>query len=505
MNHSRRDFLKNAAAGTAAFMLGQMGCKNIIRGGRPNIIYILADDLGYGELGCYGQKKIRTPNIDSLAENGIRFTQHYSGSPVCAPSRCSLLTGKHTGHGYIRGNDEMNERGDVWHDPELEGQRPLLANTETIGNMLQSAGYITACIGKWGLGGPGTSGHPNDQGFNHYFGYLCQRVAHNYYPTHLWRNREKVELKGNNYLFPHERLAESLDPDDPQSYEKYRGEQYAPDLMTEEALDFIQKNKDDPFFLYYASIIPHVSLQVPDEASKEYIGEFAETPYKGESGYIPNRFPRSTYAAMISRLDSQVGQIIDLVKKLGLEENTLIMFTSDNGPTFAGGVDYEFFKSSGGLKGLKQDLYEGGIRVPMIACWPGRIHKECVTDHVSAFWDVLPTLADLTGAKPCRNINGISFTSTLLDRGVQKEHEYLYWEYFGKLSQAVRMGKWKGVRFYNKEGAVRSLELYNLKQDPSEKNNVAQQYPGIVEKIEKIMSLRKKSVFKKWNFKDDKK
>jgi len=467
---------------------------------KPNIIYILADDLGYNELGCYGQGIIRTPNIDELADQGMRYSQHYSGSPVCAPSRCTLLTGKHTGHSYIRDNDEMGERGDVWYDPDLEGQRPLLPNTETIGTMLQRIGYTTACIGKWGLGGPDSTGHPNKQGFDHYYGYLCQRVAHNYYPTHLWRNGEKVILEGNDYFYPHQRLPQDKDPNDPASYTPYSGKQYAPDLMAEEALRFIRINKDRPFFLYFATPVPHVSLQVPDDDLQNY-KDIPDTPYKGEKGYLPHPAPRAAYAAMVTRMDQHIGRIMALLKELGLDENTLIIFTSDNGPTFNGGTDSAYFNSAGPFRGLKCEVFEGGIRIPMIARWPGKIQTRTVTDHISAFWDVMPTLADVAGAQAPDETDGISFLPTLLGQSGQKKHDFLYWEYFGRPSQAVRMGDWKGVRLNAKRNPDGPIELYDLKSDVGEQNNVAGVHPEIVKQIEAIMASRTPSVFDKWNFK----
>ncbi|MCP4727495.1 MAG: arylsulfatase, partial [bacterium] len=450
---------------------------------KPNIIFILADDLGYSELGCYGQTKIRTPNIDKLAEEGMKFTQHYSGSPVCAPSRCTLLTGKHTGHAYIRGNDEMNERGDVWRDRSIEGQRPLLPNTVTIGTMLQQAGYKTGAIGKWGLGGPTDTGHPNKQGFDHWYGYLCQRVAHNYYPTHLWRNGEKDMLEGNDYFYPHQKLPEDKDPNDPESYSPYKGGTYSMDKMAEEALQFIKDNKDDPFFLYLPFPVPHVSIQVPEDSVDEYEGEFEDTPYKGEKGYLPHPAPRAGYAAMITRMDREIGRIMDLLKELGLDDNTLVVFTSDNGPTFNGGTDSEFFGSAGPFRGLKTQVYEGGIRVPMIARWNGKIQPGSVSNHISAFWDFLPTFTDLLELPEYEETDGISLMPSLLgESGSQKKHDYLYWEYRNQ-NQAVRMGDWKAIRLKPSE----EIQLYNLREDIGEKNDVADNYPDIVDRIADIM------------------
>ena len=333
---------------------------------KPNIIYILADDLGYGELGCYGQELIETPNIDKLAESGMRFTQHYAGAPVCAPSRCALLSGMHTGHAYIRGNDEWAERGDVWNyamaveDPNLEGQRPMPDSIPTIGNLLQQAGYKTAIIGKWGLGGPMTDGIPNNRGFDFFFGYNCQRQAHNLYPKHLWKNTEKVWLD-NELVAPSTKLDEGDDPYSIESYVKYSQKEYAPALMQEEALRFIEGNTNQPFFLYYATPLTHVPLQVPEPYVNYYVEKFGdEEPYVGDNGYFPNRYPRAAYAGMVSYLDDQVGEIVERLKELGIYENTIVMFSSDNGPHMEGGADPVFFNSNGGLRGYKRDLYEGG-------------------------------------------------------------------------------------------------------------------------------------------------
>lgn len=478
----RREFIKTSgiAAASIAISAGSLFCgRKPLE--KPNIIFILADDLGYGELGCYGQKKIRTPNIDRLAAEGMKFTQHYSGSPVCAPSRCTLLTGKHTGHAYIRANDEMDERGDVWHDPNIEGQRPLLPNTVTMGTMLQRAGYVTGAIGKWGLGGPEDTGHPNKQGFDFWYGYLCQRVAHNYYPTHLWRNNEKEMLEGNDYFYPHQKLPEDKNPNDPESYLPYSGREYSQDLMAKEARNFIKQNKDKPFFLYLPFIVPHASIQVPDDSLEEYKGKFPETPYKGEKGYLPNQTPRAAYAAMITRMDREVGRILDLLKELGLDENTLVIFSSDNGTAWGyGGTDPAFFNSSDGLRDFKGSVYEGGIRVPMIARWKGKIKPGAVSDHISAFWDFYPTFAEMVEVKIPEDVDGISLLPTFLGKK-QVKHDYLYWEYVGK--QAIRIGRWKAV----KPGIDKDIELYDLENDMDEKNNVADQHPEIVAEIVELM------------------
>jgi arylsulfatase len=463
---------------------------------KPNIIYILADDLGYGEIGVLGQQKINTPNIDALAKSGMLFTQHYSSAPVCAPARYSLLTGKHMGHSYIRGNDEWKERGDVWNytkvfsDPSLEGQRPIPKNTFTIGKHLQTAGYTTGIFGKWGLGAPNTEGVPNQQGFDEFYGYNCQRQAHNLYPSHLWENETKVYLK-NELVNPHVNLEEGADINDPKSYLRFTQQKdYAPKLIHDKSLEFIRKNKNNPFFLYYASPLPHVPLQVPNsyvEAYRKLFGE--EKPYTGKS-YFPTQYPNATYAAMISYLDMQVGELITELKKQGIYENTIIIFTSDNGPTYTGGVDANYFNSAkpfdnnyGRTKGF---VYEGGIRVPMIASWPNKIKAGSTSNHISAFYDVMPTLSDIAGIKLPEELDGISFTNTLLGKE-QQNHDFLYWEfpsYQGQ--QAVRMGKWKAIRKNIFKGNM-TLELYNLEDDIKEQNNVAKLYPEVVKKMEQIM------------------
>ncbi len=451
----------------------------------PNIVLIVADDLGYGELGSYGQQKIRTPRLDRMAAEGMRFTQHYSGSPVCAPSRGTLLTGLHTGHAYIRNNDELASRGDVWRDLSLEGQRPLLPDTTTVGTLLQQAGYVTAAMGKWGLGGPGSTGAPNLQGFDHFFGYLCQRIAHSYYPPWLWRNDEKVMLD-NEYYLPHQRLPPDADVNDASLYTRFTGQEYSHDLIVDETLGFIRSNRDRPFFLYVPFTIPHVALQVPEDALKEYEGAFPETPYTGTSaigsGYLPHRTPRAAYAAMITRMDRDVGRIIDLLGELGLDGNTVVFFTSDNGPSWVGGADPDFFGSRGPLRGRKAQVYEGGIRVPLIARWPGRIRAGQVSDLPTAFWDFLPTLTDLTGTATPAGLDGVSFLPTLVGRDSdQRRHDYLYWEYAG--AQVVRLGDWKGIRPANAD----AIELYHLGRDVAETRDVAAAEPAIVLRIEEIM------------------
>ena len=431
----RRDFLKSAGALAAGLsLLGDGGRADGARkAGRPNIIYIMADDLGYGHLGCYGQKEIKTPNIDRIAAEGIRLTDHYAGSAVCAPSRSVLLEGLHTGHCYVRGNRPL----------PVEGNVPLPAASQTFGKVMQSAGYKTACIGKWGLGYPGSTGDPNKQGFDHWFGYNCQRQAHSYYPTHLWRNDKKVMLRNGGGA----------------------KKDYSHDLMTLEALKFIRDNAKKPFLLYLPYTIPHSPFQVPE------LGIYADKA--GWSGR------KKAIAAMITRMDRDVGTIAKLIKDLGLDDNTLVIFTSDNGS--AGGGLNKLFKGSGPLRGMKGSLYEGGIRAPFVARWPGKIAKGSVSAHRSAFWDMLPTFAELGGAKVTKETDGISMVPTLLGKK-QKAHEYLYWEFGG--AKAVRMGKWKA---YVGKGKGK-MALYDLDKDIGETTNLSADNPELVKQIEAIMA-----------------
>jgi arylsulfatase len=442
----------------------------------PNVVLLLADDLGYGEVGSYGQTKIRTPHLDRLAREGMRFTQHYSGSPVCAPSRCVLLTGFHTGHAVVRDNWE---RGG-WGPDQPEGQFPLPERTPTLAVHLKRAGYRTAAIGKWGLGGPGTSGHPNRQGFDLFFGYLCQRVAHNHYPTHLWRNEERVPLEGNEYFEAHQRIEEPL-ADDAAYASAYLAGTYAPDALIEEALAFVRSSGDQPFFLYFATPVPHVALQVPPEELEAYPEEWDSEPYLGRKGYLPHPSPRRGYAAMVTRFDHDVGRLLALLDELGLARDTIVLFSSDNGPTYNGGTDSAFFGSTGGLRGLKGSLYEGGIRVPFVVRWPGRVAAGSGSELPSGFQDVLPTVLDLAGAEVPRFLDGVSLAPTLLGEGEQGEHHVLYWEY--RTQQAVRRGDWKGIRPHLDRGET-SLELYHLPTDPGELNDVAGDNPGIVAELE---------------------
>ncbi|MCU4177588.1 arylsulfatase [Carboxylicivirga sp. N1Y90] len=464
---------------------------------KPNIIYILADDLGYGELGCYGQDKIETPNIDKLAAGGMLFTNHYSGAPVCAPSRCVLLTGLHTGHAIIRSNDEWADRGDVWsydamiEDSTLEGQRPMPDNTLTIAQLLKSAGYKTAMTGKWGLGAPQTNSTPTNMGFDFFCGYNCQRIAHTYYPVHLYKNNTRIYL-GNDTVAPHEKLDVQSDPYAAESYERYNLQSYAPDRSFDEMMDFIASYEGEPFFWYWATPIPHMPLQAPQKWVNYYQNKFGdEEPYMGDKGYYPHRYPKAAYAAMISYLDEKVGELVQTLKENGTYDNTLIIFTSDNGPTYNGGTESEWFNSAGPFRSAygygKGFLHEGGIRVPMIASWPKKIKAGSQSDHISAFWDVLPTLCDISGTQIPADIDGISFLPTLLNNGDQKEHDYLYWEFpsYGG-QQAVRMGPWKALRKNILKGNL-DIELYNLDDDPQEKSNVAKHFPEVFNQMSKIL------------------
>lgn len=433
---------------------------------KPNVIYILADDLGYGDLSCYGQEKFSTPNIDKLAERGIRFTQHYSGSTVCAPSRSALMTGQHTGHTYIRGNKERRP----------EGQHPLKGEAVTVAELFKQAGYATGAFGKWGLGYPGSEGDPNKQGFDVFFGYNCQMLGHHYYPYFLRSNQDSLVLEANAGT---------------------KTGVYGPELIHEKTIEFIEDNKDQPFFCYVPSIIPHAELVAPEEYMAKFRGKFdPEHAYKGVDGgewfrkgaYASQPESHAAFAAMITLLDDQVGEIVAKVEELGLSDNTIIIFTSDNGPHLEGGAQPEYFNSNGPLKGYKRDLYEGGIRVPFIASWPGHILENATSDHISAFWDMLPTFTELIGVDKPEGIDGISILPTLTGKGKQAKHDYLYWEFHvlgGR--KAVRMGKWKAVRYGISKNPAAPLELYDLSTDIGETNNVADEHPEIVAKMMDIM------------------
>jgi arylsulfatase A-like enzyme len=408
-------------------------------------VYILADDLGYGHLGSYGQKEIKTPVIDRMAREGMRFTDHYAGSALCAPSRCVLITGLHTGHCFIRNNKRL----------PVEGNVPIPAGSQTIPKLLKRGGYKSAAIGKWGLGYPGSEGDPIKQGFDHFFGYNCQRQAHTYYPPHLWRNDKKVMLEGNE--------------EEPKTY-------YSHDLLTAEALNFIEKNRENSFFLYLPYTIPHARFEVPD------LGRYADLPWPPVKKAI---------VAMITRMDSDIGKILELIKSLGLEDNTLVIFASDNGS--AGGSLLNEFNGSGPLRASKGSLYEGGIRAPMIARWPGKIAPGTTSSHVCAFQDMMSTFAELAGVEVPGRTDGISIVPTLLGKGRQKQHDYLYWEL--KNNRAVRMGNFKAVK--TKAG----FGLFDLSKDIAEKTNIAAKHPDIVARIRKIMETsHEDSPFFTWEY-----
>jgi arylsulfatase A-like enzyme len=437
MNLNRREFVAGLAGSVAAAQ---------VRGTRPNILFILADDLGYGDVGVYGQKVVATPNIDRIAADGVRFTQAYAGCTVCAPSRCCLMTGYHTGHARIRGNAKV----------------PLEASDITVAKVLKEAGYRTGIVGKWGLGGAYTDGIPNLQGFDDWFGFLDQTYAHTYYPQSLWDNKEEKIISRN----------------------LGKRQEWVQDLFTARALQFLDNafldssRGGNPFFLYLAYTTPHAN----DELGRD-VGDGMEVP--NDEPFTNKPWPQveKNFAAMVTRLDTAVGKVLDQLKKTGQDQNTLVIFTSDNGPHKEGGHDPNFFHSGGPLRGVKRDLYEGGIREPMLARWPGKIKPGTTSDQVWAFWDFLPTAAELAGARAPAGIDGISMVPALVGRQ-QKNHEYLYWEFHERgFSQAVRMGDWKGVRL----GTRSPVELYDLKNDVGEKNNIAASHKDVIEQIEHIM------------------
>ena len=433
---------------------------------KPNIVFIMADDLGIGDIGAYGQTIIQTPNLDLLAKQGAKFAQFYAGTSVCAPSRASLMTGKHTGHSYVRGNKEI--------DPE--GQEPLADSIRTFAMDLQQNGYVTGAFGKWGLGMVGTSGDPNLKGFDTFYGYNCQRQSHRYYPTHLWHNNKCIILEGND-------LTKKV--------------HYAPTLIQQQTLKFIDDNKNKPFFLFVPTVLPHAELAGPeDEYFKIYENAFKETPHKGEDygdqatlgGYASVDKPRATFAAMVTRMDAYVGQIIKKLDELGLRENTIIIFTSDNGAHREGGADPDFFNSTAGFKGIKRSLYEGGIRTPFIVNWTNNIAPNQEIKHIGTFWDVYNTLLELAKIRPVNKNDGISFLPTLIKNKKQKKHQYLYWEFHedgGR--QAVLSKGWKLIKQKVKSPKDSYYELYNIDKDPLEKNNLASSNPKKIKQLSKLI------------------
>ena len=455
---------------------------------KPNVIFILADDLGYNELGSYGQKKIKTPYLDKIAKEGMRFTRNYSGNAVCAPSRCVLMTGKHPGHAFIRNNGELKP----------EGQRPIPMNEVTMAEIFKKEGYVTGAFGKWGLGGPGTEGDPMNQGFDRFYGYNCQRHAHSYYPNYLWSDRDRVPLANNPPVPGHASLPRGSDPADPGSYEVFKGKDYSSDRINEQALEFITTNKDKPFFLYYPTLIPHVALHVPDKELKPYLKfKWNDPPFTRSQGYgyTPHFTPRAAYAAMITRMDRYVGNVVNLIEKLNLTNDTIVIFSSDNGTTHLKlEVDYDFFESVGNLRGLKGSLYEGGIRVPLLVKWPGKIKAGSISDKMIGFEDWMVTLHNLIDAKNplTTNHDGHDQADHLLGN-CQLSRPPLYREFSGYGGQqAVWMDKWKGIRQKmirkGKNHDPLKIELYDLSVDESETEDLASKHPDIVDKIKKMMT-----------------
>lgn len=421
-----------------------------------NVVYILADDLGYGDIGCYGQQKIKTPHIDRMASEGMLFTQHYAGCTVSAPSRCSLMTGLHTGHSQIRGNKEISP----------EGQQPMVASTFTLGTLMKSAGYTTGIFGKWGLGYPGSSSTPSKMGFDEFFGYNCQRQAHSYYPDHLWHNDTRVAIPEN---------------------EAGGRKVYSQNQIHQQGMQFIRDHKDKPFFAMLTYTLPHAELNLPhDSIYRMYENEFEEVAFTSKGGYHPSPKPYASFAAMVTRLDMYVGEVIAQLKVLGIDKNTIVVFTSDNGPHREGGANPDYFESYGPLRGEKRDVYEGGIRVPMVVWCPDKIKKGVKTDLISAFWDVMPTLAELTNTSLPQQVDGISFLPTLFSKKGQKQHPYLYWEFHEQNGrEALRCGNWKLIR--QPIVGETSLELYDLSKDIHENHNLANQFPQRVKELEALL------------------
>ncbi len=435
---------------------------------KPNIIYILLDDAGYGDISCYGQKKFSTPNIDRLASEGIKFTQHYSGSTVCAPTRCVLMTGLHTGHAYVRGNREI----------QPEGQAPMPADIVTIPRLLSKAGYATGAFGKWGLGAPGSPSDPKEH-FDVFYGYNCQRQAHNYYPTHLWKNDKKVMLDKKVY---------------------------AQTPTQEETLSFIRANKDKPFFAYLAITIPHAAMQVPEEYAAPFRKKFPQFEDKvGKYGGATITNPVAAFAGMMKLVDDDIGELLDLLDELKIDENTLILFSSDNGPHKEGGHQPDFFDSNGPLRGYKRDLTEGGIRVPLLARWPGTIEAGRTSELVSAHWDMLPTFCEMAQAELPKKIDGISILPELKGKGEQPKHDYLYWEFYERGGRkAARWGNWKAVQLDINKNPNSPIAIYDLSKDVGEENDLAAKKPKLVARAKEIFA-EAHTPSPNWEFKDQKK
>lgn len=435
---------------------------------KPNIIYILLDDAGYGDLGSYGQSKFTTPNMDRLASEGMKFTQHYSGSTVCAPTRCVLMTGLHTGHSYVRGNREVKP----------EGQAPMPADIVTIPRLLSKAGYVSGAFGKWGLGAPGTESDPAEH-FDLFYGYNCQREAHSYYPDHLWKNKQRIELDGKTYSH---------------------------DLIMKEALQFIRDNRDGPFFAFLPVTIPHAAMHVPESYAapfREKFPQFEDKIGKYRGPQVKN--PVAAFAGMMTKLDEGVGQVLELLKELDIDENTIVMLTSDNGPHKEGGHQPDFFDSNGPLKGYKRDLSEGGIRAPLLVRWPGKVKSGSTSDLASAHWDMLPTFCELAGIDTPENIDGISMVAEITSIGEQRKHNYLYWEFYeGGGKKAARWGDWKAIQLDVGRNPNGPIAIYNLADDLGEKNNLAASKPDLVKKA-KIIFTKAHTPSPNWQFKPGRK
>lgn len=458
---------------------------------RPNVIFILADDLGWGEVGCFGQTKIPTPNINALAQRGVRLTQHYSGAPVCAPSRCVLMTGKHLGHAEIRGNQQAKVRFPQF----TEGQHPISPSALTLAEQFKQLGYRTAAFGKWGLGPVGSTGDPNEQGFDLFFGYNCQAVAHSYFPSHLWRNSEKIIL--NKKPIP----GHKKQPDGEVRFNDWLGEQYAPTRMMAEAEKFLEEQGDKPFFLYLPFIEPHVAMHPPQASVDRFPLEWDTVAYRGQCGYLPHPRPRAAYAAMISDLDNYVGRITKLVEDKKLSESTLIIFTSDNGATHAhggdpnfhvGGADAKFFNSTAGLRGYKGSVYEGGIRVPTIVSWPGVTPAGTSNHQPSYFADWFPTLCEVCGTESPKDLDGESLWHAISEQKNFVRTRPMVWvfpEYTGQV--AVRIGDYKVIRQGLKTKKPKEWEVYHIAQDAGETENIAERHPELI--AQAIDILRRES------------
>ncbi len=449
---------------------------------RPNVVFILADDLGWGEVGCFGQQKIPTPNLDQLAAEGMRLTRHYSGAPVCAPSRCVLMTGRHLGHAEIRGNQQAKVKF-----PEfIEGQHPISDSAYTMAMAFHDAGYSTGAMGKWGLGPVGSTGDPNKKGFDLFFGYNCQAVAHSYYARHVWKNAEQIEINPKPISGHHKAVEGDVNIDE------FIGQMYAPKLMVAEAEKFIADHKSKPFFLYLPFIEPHVAMHPPKESVDRFPKEWDTEQYKGQCGYLPHPRPRAAYAAMISDLDSYVGRVMTALKAAGVDDNTLIVFSSDNGTTHegkkdthfhTGGADAKFFNSTAGLRGYKGSVYEGGLRVPTIVRWPGHVAAGSVSETPGYFADWFPTIAAAVGLKPPERPDGENLLPTLLGQQQPERRKPLIWvfpEYGGQI--AVRWGSMKVIRTGLKTKKPGPWEVYDLTADPSESNNLAASHQDLLQR-----------------------